>query len=163
MQHDVTVSEAPASRRSATLVPAWRGDGDHPAQVRSEIQAGNNVCVTTVVGDVNLDDLTSSTVRHLGTSGIGSIGQVHISGSSRITIRARMRSVVIRGGSSLITVEQSRIGGESHATRVYDQLIFMPDATSDVTIQDNDIGWTLADDSGEHRLRVPLLRRPHAP
>ena len=149
VQHDVTVSEAPA------LPPLGQPSCQPgavtaitPAQVRSEIQAGNNVCVTAVVGDVNLDDLTSSTVRHLGTSGIGSIGQVHISGSSRITIRARMRSVVIRGGSSLITVEQSRIGGESHATRVYDQLIFMPDSTADVTIQDNDIGWTLADNSG---------------
>jgi hypothetical protein len=146
VQHDVTVSDVPPLGQPSCQPGAVTATT--PAEVRSEIQAGNNVCVTSLVGDVNLDSLTSSTVRHLGTSGTGSIGQVHIAGSSRITIRARMRSVVIRDGSSLITVEQSRIGGESHATRVYDQLIFMPDSTSDVTIQDNDIGWTLADNTG---------------
>ena len=39
------------------------------------------------------------------------------------------------------------IGG-SQAERVLDQLIFMPEASSDVRIEGNDIGWTIADDSG---------------
>ena len=43
-------------------------------QVRSAVEAGENVCVTTTVGDVNLNNLTSSTVRNIGTSGAGSMG-----------------------------------------------------------------------------------------
>ena len=39
------------------------------------------------------------------------------------------------------------IGGTS-TNRVMDQLIFMPDTNNDVTIADNDIGWTDADNSG---------------
>ena len=115
--------------------------------MRSAVQAGDDVCVTASVGNVNLDNLDSSATRFVGTSGSGELGAVSISGSSRITVRARMRSTIIRGGSSFITIEQSRIGGTA-ANRVYDQLIFMPDSTTDVTIRDNDIGWTLADDSG---------------
>jgi hypothetical protein len=117
------------------------------AAVRSNVQAGRNVCVTAEVGNVNLDNLTSSSVRYVGTSGNGALGEVSVAGSSRITLRVRMRSIEIRSGSSFITVEQSRIGGTQSA-RVYDQLIFMPDPTSDVIIRDNDIGWTLADSSG---------------
>jgi hypothetical protein len=117
------------------------------AAVRSDVQAGRSVCVTADVGDVNLDSLSSSTDRYIGTSGGGALGAVSISGSSHLNLRARMRSVEIRDGSSFITVEQSIIGGTA-TNRVYDQLIFMPDPTSDVTIRDNDIGWTLADDSG---------------
>ena len=105
------------------------------------------MCVTAAIGNVNLDGLTSSAVRTVGTSGLGSMGAISLAGSSRITVRARFRSAIIRGGSSFVTIEQSIIGGTS-AARVYDQLIFMPDNTSDVTIRDNDIGWTLADNSG---------------
>ena len=143
VQHDVTVSEAPARPPlGQPSAPAWRGDGDHPgAGPIGRSSAGNNVRATTVVGDVNLDDLTSSTVRHLGTSGIGSIGQVHISGSSRITIRARTCAVVIRGGSSLITVEQSRIGGSARQPRPRPADLH---AGRHVRRDDqvNDIGWT---------------------
>jgi hypothetical protein len=117
------------------------------AAVRSTVQAGRSVCVTSDVGDVNLDGLTSSATRYVGTSGAGALGHVSLDGSSHITVRARLRSVEIRSGSAFITIEQSIIGG-TLTNRVYDQLIFLPDSTSDVTIQDNDIGWTLADTSG---------------
>jgi hypothetical protein len=96
---------------------------------------------------VSLDGLRFPTPRQLGTTGDGSLGRVSINGSSNLALRARLRSVEIRGGSSSITIEQSVIGGTPTA-RVTDELIFMPDSTVDVTIRDSDIGWTLADDSG---------------
>jgi hypothetical protein len=46
-----------------------------------------------------------------------------------------------------ITVEDSIIGGTSVA-RTYNQLIFITGGTDRVTIQDSDIGWTLADNTG---------------
>lgn len=116
------------------------------AQVRSAVGAGQNVCVTAAVGDVNLDGLTSSAVRHVGTSPTGSLGEIHLNGGSRITLRARFRSIIITN-SNLITIEQSQIGGTPTA-RTLDQLIFIPERSDDVTIRDNDIGWTTADNSG---------------
>jgi hypothetical protein len=85
-------------------------------------------------------------MRYVGTTGAGAMGEITLVESSRINIRARFRSTTIRN-SSLITIEQSTIGGTS-ANRVLDQLIFMPDTNNDVTIADNDIGWTIADDTG---------------
>ncbi len=116
------------------------------SEVRALVGKGANVCVTTSIGDVDLDGLTSSTMRYVGTTGAGAMGEITLLGSSRINIRARLRSTTIRN-SSLITIEQSTIGG-TPANRVSDQLIFMPDTNNDVTIADNDIGWTIADDSG---------------
>jgi hypothetical protein len=116
------------------------------AQVRSAVAAGHDACVTTTVGDVALDGLTASTVRYVGTTGAGSIGQISLHDASRITLRARFRSIDIRF-SNMITIERSIIGGTS-TSRVMDQLIFIPEKSDDVTIRDNDIGWTTADNSG---------------
>jgi hypothetical protein len=116
------------------------------AQVRSAVQAGNNVCVTAAVGDVNLNSLTSSKVRIIGTTGGGSMGALALSGSSRITLRARFRSTEI-ANSSLITIEQSRLGGTA-SDRTLDNLIHVSAKSDDVVIRDNDIGWTDADNSG---------------
>jgi hypothetical protein len=116
------------------------------AAVRSEIQAGRNVCVTANVGNVNLGGLTSSTVRYVGTSGGGQMGSVDLSNSSRITLRARFRSTMLRS-SNFITIEQSVIGGTA-SNRVLDQLVYIPCCSDDVTVRDSDIGWTNADSSG---------------
>jgi hypothetical protein len=116
------------------------------AAVRSEVQAGRNVCVTANVGNVNLAGLTGSTVRYVGTTGGGQMGLVDLSNSSRITLRARFRSTTLRS-SSFITIEQSVIGGTS-SSRVLDQLIYIPCCSDDVTVRDSDIGWTNADSSG---------------
>jgi Right handed beta helix region len=121
-------------------------DATTAAQVRSGVQGGEDVCVTAAVGNVNLDGLTSSTVRHVGTSPTGSMGAIHMDHSSRITLRARFRSIKFEG-SDFITIEQSIIGGTS-SNRVSDVLIFIPQRSDDVTIRDNDIGWTTADNSG---------------
>jgi hypothetical protein len=85
-------------------------------------------------------------VRQVGTSPAGSIGAIHLNDGSRITLQARFRSIVITN-SNLITIEQSQIGG-TPANRTLDQLIFIPERSDDVTIRDNDIGWTTADNSG---------------
>ena len=116
------------------------------AQVRAAVGSGLNVCVTAEVGDVDLDGLRSDTVRSVGTSPSGSMGEVHLADASRITLRARFRSTLITG-SDFITIEQSRIGG-TESNRTLDQLIFIPERSDDVTIRDSDIGWTTADNSG---------------
>jgi hypothetical protein len=116
------------------------------AEVRSAVQSDQDVCVIAPVGNVNLDGLTSNKVRHVGTTAAGSIDEIHLQGGSLITLRARFRSIVITN-SNLITIEQSQIGG-TPANRTLDQLIFIPERSDDVTIRDNDIGWTTADNSG---------------
>ena len=40
------------------------------------------------------------------------------------------------------------IGGTGPNDRELDQLIFMPDESNDVSIEGNDIGWTVADNTG---------------
>lgn len=123
------------------------------AQVRSTVQAAQNVCVGGNVGDVNLSSLNPPGNVFVGTSG-GSMGSVDLARSSRITLRARFRSVELRN-SSLITIERSIVGGAS-SSRTLDNLIFIPEDSVDVTIRDSDIGWTDADDSGNtgYGLRV---------
>jgi hypothetical protein len=115
-------------------------------QVRSEVAAGRSVCVVAAVGNVNLDGLTSAAVRHVGTAGAGSMDEVHMTGASHITLSARIGSIVMRNSSD-ITIDQSRIGGEPGA-RTLDSLIFIPEPSDNVTIQDSDIGWTTSDNSG---------------
>ena len=115
-------------------------------QVRSAVEAGDDVCVTAAVGDVDLNNLTSSTVRNIGTTGSGSMGALALSGSSRITLRARFRSTEI-ANSNLITIEQSRLGG-TETDRTLDNLIHVSAKSDDVVIRDNEIAWTDADTSG---------------
>jgi len=110
------------------------------------VQAGDDVCVTAAVGDVNLNNLTSSSVRMVGTSGSGSMGRITVAGASRITLRARFRSIAI-GPSNLITIEQSRLGGTSTA-RTLDNLVHVSDTSHDIVIRDSELAWTGADRSG---------------
>jgi hypothetical protein len=117
------------------------------AQVRSAVSAGQDVCVTADVGNVNLSSLKPASVVHVGTPATsGSMGAVELANSARITLSARLRSTTIRG-SNTITIDRSILGG-TPTKRVLDQLIFMPDTNSDVKITNNDLGWTDADSSG---------------
>ncbi len=113
--------------------------------VKSAVTAGKNVCVTATVGDVSLSDLGKKAVT-IATEG-GSMGHVEIDETTDLTIdNARFTSVTLRGADRT-TIENSTIGG-TQANRVEDQLIFIPEEANDVTIRNNDIGWTKADDSG---------------
>ena len=114
--------------------------------VTSAVAAAESVCVTAAVGDLDFADLGDRTGTVISTEG-GSIGAVEINGTTGLTLRsARLRSVTIRS-SDRTTIEGSTIGG-TPTNRVEDQLIFMPDESTDVIIRDNDIGWTKADNSG---------------
>jgi hypothetical protein len=114
--------------------------------VTSAISAGKSTCVTADIGNVNFNGMGNRSGVVVSTEG-GSMGQLEISGTTGLTIRsARFRSITIRGADQT-TIEGSTIGG-TPTNRVLDQLIFMPDTSNDVTIRNNDIGWTRADDSG---------------
>jgi hypothetical protein len=115
-------------------------------EVRSAVEADQNVCVTAAVGDVDLNNLTSSTVRNIGTTGAGSMGALALSGSSRITLRARFRSTEI-ANSDLITIEQSRLGG-TETDRTLDNLVHVSAKSDDLVIRDSELAWTDADTSG---------------
>ncbi len=115
------------------------------AAITSAVSAGNNVCVTASVGDVNFSNMGKKAVV-ISTEG-GSMDHLEIQGTTDLTIRsARFTSVTMRGAHRT-TIEGSTIGG-TPTNRSFDQLIFMPDENNDVTIKDNDIGWTKADNSG---------------
>jgi hypothetical protein len=75
------------------------------------------------------------------------MGAISIDSTTDLTIQnARFRSVEMRGADRTRLI--GNVIGGTQANRVYDQLIFMPDANKDVVIEGNDIGWTIADDSG---------------
>ncbi|MGC1852489.1 MAG: Ig-like domain-containing protein, partial [Solirubrobacterales bacterium] len=115
------------------------------AQVRSAVQAGKNTCVTADVGNVDLSNLGARAVI-VSTSG-GSMGEVDLVSTTDLTIAgARFRSIEMRS-SHRTRLLGNTIGG-TQANRVPDQLIFMPATNNDVAIEGNDIGWTVADDSG---------------
>jgi hypothetical protein len=128
-------------------------DVDSAEALRAALEDGRSACVTADVGDADLTGLTPAKPVQIGTDG-GSLGAVDLSGSAAITLRARMRSLLLND-SHRITIEHSVIGGTSEK-RVPDQLIFIADDSDDVTIRENDIGWTTADDSGNtgYGLRV---------
>ena len=122
------------------------------AALRTAVSNGQNACVTAAVGNVDLSGINRANSVYVGTSS-GSIGAISIVGSKNIVIKqARVRSVDIRD-SQFITIEKSTLGGTSSG-RVLDNIItslgYSPgiDTSDDVTIQDNDIGWTTADTSG---------------
>ena len=116
------------------------------AQARQALGGGNSVCITAAIGNLDLDDLPSAGNRYVGTTDAGAIDEVHLQESSGLTLRARFTSIIIRQSDRII-IEQSLIGG-TPASRTMDQLIFIPERSDDVTIRDNDIGWTTADNSG---------------
>jgi hypothetical protein len=138
---------APSCVASATSVTT-------AGQARAAAAAGQNVCVISNVGDVNLSYLSPASITYVGTQGAGQMGFVNLSSSQRIILRARFQSTELRNSNS-ITIESSIIGGTS-SSRVMDQLIFIPEGSNDVTIRDSDIGWTAADNSGNtgYGLRV---------
>ncbi|HEY7455840.1 MAG TPA: hypothetical protein VH703_01085 [Solirubrobacterales bacterium] len=115
------------------------------SQLRSAVQAGEDVCVTAEIGNLDLSGLGSRPVV-VSTDG-GSIGAIGLSSTTDLTIAgARFRSITLRGSHRTKLLDNT-IGG-SKTNRVYDQLIFMPETNDDVRIEGNDIGWTLADSSG---------------
>ncbi len=118
------------------------------AAVRGEVGAGRNVCVIAAVGDVDLRGLGNRSGVVVSTEDAGSIGSIEVGeGTTDLTIRgAVFRSIEIRGGHR--TTLQGNIIGGTPGNRVLDQLILMPDRSDDVTIRENDLGWTRADDSG---------------
>jgi hypothetical protein len=113
---------------------------------KAAVRAGKSVCVGAGIGDLDLSGLGDRSGVVVSTSA-GSIGHLEINGTTGLTVRsARLRSVTLRGAHRTV-IEGSTIGGTA-TNRVLDQLIFMPDQSNDVTIRNNDIGWTIADNSG---------------
>ncbi len=152
------VDPSPATRswtvESEPTTPPPTGDGcvagatqaTSASQVRSAVQGNKDVCVTAGVGDVSLDDLGSRAVT-ISAEGGGSLGRIYVEDTTDVTIQsARFRSIEMRGAHRTHLFDNV-IGG-TQANRVYDQLIFMPDESNDVRIENNDIGWTLSDTSG---------------
>ncbi len=113
---------------------------------KSAVSSGKSVCVTADVGDVNFSDMGNRSGVVISTNG-GSMGHLDIDSTTGLTISsARFRSVELRSASGT-TIQNSTIGGTAQ-NRTYDQLIFAPDTSPNVTIRNNEIAWTLADDSG---------------
>ncbi len=116
-------------------------------ELTTDVKAKKSVCVTAAVGDVTLSELGNRAGVVISTEGSGSLGELELEGTDAIAVRwARLRSVTIRH-SNEVAIEGSTIGG-TREDRVYDQLIFMPDKSENVIIRGNDIGWTIADNSG---------------
>ena len=115
-------------------------------EVRSAVLRNRNVCVIAPIGDLTLDGLGRRPVT-ISTEGDGSMGFIVLDDTTDLTIQhARFRSIEMRGAHRTKLLDNV-IGG-TRAHRVSDQLIFMPDESNDVSIEGNDIGWTVADDSG---------------
>ncbi len=153
------VEEPPAEEPPAEEPPAEEPPVEEPSAcaagaqqvttanaLTSAVRGKQSACVTAALGNVNISDLGDRTGVVISTNG-GSIGLLKIEGVQGLTVRgARLRSVEIRHSDRTV-VEGSTIGG-TQANRVSDQLIFMPDRSDNVVIRGNDIGWTVADDSG---------------
>jgi hypothetical protein len=116
--------------------------------VRSAVAANRDVCITAAIGDLDLESLGNRPEVVISTEGDGSIEFVDLGGGTTgLTIRgARLRSIELRGADRTLLL--GNVIGGTPANRVLDQLIFMPEPSDDVTIQENDLGWTEADDSG---------------
>jgi hypothetical protein len=113
--------------------------------VASNLASGNSVCVTTDVGDVDLNggSWTSSSIEYLGTTGSGRIGILFVNGAVGLNIRVRAQSVGLYDAQN-ITLEQSRLGGEGPTSRVGAEVLDLRDTLDgcdDCVIRDNDIGW----------------------
>jgi hypothetical protein len=124
------------------------------AAVQSNIEGGNDVCITADVGDVTLSSgsaYTSPEVEFLGTTGAGRIQTLFLDGVIGLNVRVRAEDVGMYD-SEFITLEQSRLGGESRTSRVGFEAIDLRDTLNgcdDCVVRDNDIGWMVQDeDSG---------------
>ncbi len=118
------------------------------AAVRSAVSANRNVCITAAIGDLDLENLGDRPQVVISAEGAGSMGFVDLGGGTTgLTIRgARFRSIELRGADRTLLL--GNVIGGTPDNRVLDQLIFMPEESNDVTIQENDLGWTEADDTG---------------
>jgi hypothetical protein len=117
-----------------------------PTAIRAAVQAGDDVCVTAVVGDVDLSGLGARPVV-ISTAPGGSIDDIDLASTTDLTIsRVRFRTTTLRNSHRTRLLENT-IGG-TPAERVLDQLIFMPTDNDDVAIEGNDLGWTIADNEG---------------
>jgi Right handed beta helix region len=116
--------------------------------LRRTLAAHRDACVTRAVGDVELSELGGLGGVVVSTESGGSMGEIELNGGTTgLTIRgARFRSIELRRAAGTKLYDNT-IGGTPHH-RTYDQLIFAPERSDNVRIEDNDIGWTLADDSG---------------
>jgi hypothetical protein len=113
----------------------------------SAIGARQSACITAALGNVTISGKGDRSGVVISSEGAGSITELEIVGTQGLTVLgARLRSVTIRDSDRTV-IEASTIGG-TQANRTEDQLIFMPDESNDVAIRSNDIGWTVADDSG---------------
>jgi len=138
------VQEPPAEEPTACAAGAQ--EVTTASALTSAVRGKQSACVTAALGNVTISDLGDRTGVVVSTNG-GSIGLLKIEGVEGLTVRgARLRSVEIRHSDRTV-IEGSTIGG-TQANRVSDQLIFMPDESNNVVIRGNDIGWTVADDSG---------------
>ncbi len=139
-----TIAPPPSSWPSACVPGAT--EATTAAALRAAVDSGKDACVTADVGNVDLGDLGARPVV-VSTSGNGMMGAVDLGSTTDLTIsQARLRSVTIRN-SHRTRLLGNTIGGTPTA-RVSDQLIFMPETNNDVLIEGNDIGWTIADDTG---------------
>lgn len=165
-----TVTEAPPPPPSGCVAGATQATT--AAQVRSAVQGGNNVCVVADVGNVDLEGLGTRAVV-ISTNG-GSMGQIDLNGTRNLTVRsARFRSADLWEADGT-TIEGSTIGGTA-SSRTSSTLINVSVST-DVTIRNNEMAWTLAGSGGNsgygirspgnslgfnHRLRIEGNRIHH--
>lgn len=115
------------------------------AALRSAVAADRDACVTANIGNVNLAGLGSSPVV---ISGPGSMGTIElIDGTTDVTIRdTRLTSITMRFADR--TVLKDNVMGGTPTNRTQAQIIWMPEASKDVTITGNELAWTTADNSG---------------
>jgi hypothetical protein len=90
--------------------------------------------------------LTAADDVEIGTSGDGKLGYVEIDTMNWLTFHARIDSTRI-DASSWIWFDNSVMGGTENA-RTLSQIVFMPSTSSDVAFTNNDIGWAIADTTG---------------
>jgi parallel beta helix pectate lyase-like protein len=115
--------------------------------LRGALSSHRDACVVASIGDVDLSDLGDLAGVVVGSENGGAMGEIELADTTGLTIRgARFRSIEMRSASGT-KLYGNTIGG-TPSNRVYDELIFMPTRSDNVTIQGNDIGWTVADDSG---------------
>jgi outer membrane biosynthesis protein TonB len=139
--------EPPVPPTEASACAAGAQQVTTASALTTAVRNKQSSCVTAALGNVTLSSLGDRTGVVVSTSGGGSIGLLKIEATQGLTVRgARLRAVEIRHSDRTV-VESSTIGG-TQANRVEDQLIFMPDRSDNVVIRNNDIGWTVADDSG---------------
>lgn len=115
--------------------------------VRSAVKSGNDACVTAnITEEVDLEDLTSSKERSVGTTGSGRMDHITARGSSRITLNARFTSIRADEADRL-TIDNSVIGG-TPAARSPRQLIFMPNGSTSFRLTNSECAWTVIAEPG---------------